>query len=113
MSIFVGHPGKSASDGGTLVLIDAVWSGNFERGEIVSPVGCIASKVSGLDLATPDARHRRPLKFFLYCRSVKNQSVLFHYCSTETARPSSRESFAKQWFVDFVASVALCRDDCR
>ena len=54
----------SASDGGTLVMIDAVWSGKFERGEIVSPVGCIASKVSGLDLATPDARHRRPLKFF-------------------------------------------------
>jgi hypothetical protein len=46
------------------VLIDAVWSGNFERGEIVSPVGCIASKDVGLNLATPDARHRRPLKFF-------------------------------------------------
>jgi hypothetical protein len=40
------------------------WSGNFERGEIVSPLGCIASKVSGLDLAMPDTRHRRPLKVF-------------------------------------------------
>jgi hypothetical protein len=28
------------------VKVDAVWSGNFERGEIVSPVGSIASKVS-------------------------------------------------------------------
>jgi hypothetical protein len=27
--------------------------------------------VSGLNLATPDARHRRPLKFFLYHLSVK------------------------------------------
>jgi hypothetical protein len=33
------------SDVGTLVLIDAVWSGNFERGEIVSPGGSIASKL--------------------------------------------------------------------
>ncbi len=40
---------------------------NFERGEIVSPLGCIASKGSGcLNLATPDARHRRPLKFFFF-----------------------------------------------
>jgi hypothetical protein len=46
------------------VRIDAVWSGNLEGDEIVSPVGCIASKVSGLNLATLDARHRRPLKFF-------------------------------------------------
>jgi hypothetical protein len=30
-----------------LILIDAVWSGNFERGEIVSPVGCVTSKVVG------------------------------------------------------------------
>ena len=35
---------------------------NLERGEIVSPLGCIADKGVGLDLATPDARHRRPLK---------------------------------------------------
>jgi hypothetical protein len=28
------------------VKVDAVRSGNLERGEIVSPVGCIASKVS-------------------------------------------------------------------
>jgi hypothetical protein len=28
-------------------LIDAVWSGNFERGEIVPPVGSITSKLSG------------------------------------------------------------------
>jgi len=28
------------------VKVNAVWSGNFERGEIVSPVGSIASKVS-------------------------------------------------------------------
>jgi hypothetical protein len=54
-----------------VVLIDAVWSGNFEGGEIVSPVGCITSKVSDLDLATPDARHRRPLKFFSENRRAK------------------------------------------
>lgn len=29
--------------------------------------------LSGLSLATPDARHRRPLKFFLYHSSVKKQ----------------------------------------
>ena len=46
-------------------------SKSFERGEIVSPVGCIASKVR-LNLATPDARHRRPLKF-LYLLCVKSQ----------------------------------------
>jgi hypothetical protein len=40
------HSHKAAKRVGTLILIDAVWSGNFERGEIVSPVGCIASKVS-------------------------------------------------------------------
>jgi hypothetical protein len=40
------HSDKAAKRVGTLILIDAVWSGNFERGEIVSPVGCIASKVS-------------------------------------------------------------------
>ena len=51
--------------------VDAVWSGNFEGGELVSPVGCIVSKVSGLDLATPDARHRRPLKFFSENRGAK------------------------------------------
>ncbi len=57
-----------------LILIDAVWSGNFGRGEIVSPVGSIASKVVGnLNLVTPDARHRRPLKFLLYHQSVKTQ----------------------------------------
>jgi hypothetical protein len=44
---------------------------NFERGEIVSPRGSIASKVSGLNLATPDARHRRPLKFFSENRGAK------------------------------------------
>jgi hypothetical protein len=40
------HSTRQPSEVGTLILIDAVWSGNFERGEIVSPVGCIASKVS-------------------------------------------------------------------
>jgi hypothetical protein len=39
---------------------------NFERGEVVSPPGSIARKVSGPTLATPDARHRRPLKNFQY-----------------------------------------------
>ena len=29
-----------------------------------------------LNLATPDARHRRPLKFFLYYPSVKKQSLV-------------------------------------
>jgi hypothetical protein len=33
---------------------------------LFSPVGSIASKVVGLNLVTPDARHRRPLKFLLY-----------------------------------------------
>jgi len=36
---------RQPSDVGTLVLIDAVWSRNFERGEIVSPGGSIASKL--------------------------------------------------------------------
>jgi hypothetical protein len=40
-------------------------------GELVSPVGCVASKLSGLDLPTPDARHRRPLKFFSENRGAK------------------------------------------
>jgi hypothetical protein len=53
-----------------LAFIDR-WSGNFERGEIVSPVGRIASKVVGTNLVTSDARHRRPLKFLLYHPSVK------------------------------------------
>ena len=35
----------------------------FERGEVVSPIGCIAGKSVGFNLAMPDARHRRPLKF--------------------------------------------------
>jgi hypothetical protein len=52
---------------------DGGWLGNFERGEIVSPVGSIASKVVGNYLVTPDARHRRPLKFLLYHQSVKTQ----------------------------------------
>src|SRR6266496_1601848 len=33
---------RQPSDVGSLVLIDAVWSRNFERGEIVSPGGSIA-----------------------------------------------------------------------
>ena len=45
-------------------LID-VDGANFERGEIVSPVGCIASKVSGLNLATPDARIVARSNFFI------------------------------------------------
>ena len=36
---------RQPSDVGTRVLIDAVWSRNFERGEIVSPGGSIASKL--------------------------------------------------------------------
>ena len=47
------------SDVGTLILVDAVWSGKFERGEIVSPEEALLVK----NPATPDARHRRPLKF--------------------------------------------------
>ena len=61
--------GKACGPGD--VRVDAVWSGNFEEGEVVSPVGSIVSKVSGLDLATPDARHRRPLKFFSENRGAK------------------------------------------
>jgi hypothetical protein len=53
------------------VSVDAVSSGNSEGGELVSPVGFIVSKVSGLDLTTPDARHRRPLKFFSEDRGAK------------------------------------------
>jgi hypothetical protein len=49
--------------------------GNFERGEIVSPVGCIANKVGKPKLVMPDARHRRPLKFLLYDQSVKTQGI--------------------------------------
>jgi hypothetical protein len=50
---------------------------NFERGEVVSPRGSIASKVSGPNLATPDARHRRPLKIFQYpSRCFKLLSLL-------------------------------------
>jgi hypothetical protein len=41
------HSNRQPSDVGILTLIDAVWSGNIERGEIVSPVGSIASKVVG------------------------------------------------------------------
>jgi len=50
--------------------------GNFERGEIVSPRGSNASKVSGLNLATPDARHRRPLKSFIPSKCKKATPVL-------------------------------------
>jgi hypothetical protein len=49
---------------------------NFERGEIVSPVGCIASKLSGLNLATPDSRIVARSNS-LYCQSVKNQPSSF------------------------------------
>jgi hypothetical protein len=35
---------------------------NFERGEVVSPQEASLAKLSGLNLAMPDARHRRPLK---------------------------------------------------
>jgi hypothetical protein len=52
------------SNVGTLILIDQFGRENFERGEIVSPAGCIASKVGKPNLVTPDARHRRPLKSF-------------------------------------------------
>jgi hypothetical protein len=43
-------------------------------------------KVSGLNLATPDARHRRPLKFLLYHQSVKRQR-------TAQARTPQLDSF--------------------
>jgi len=39
------------------------YSGNFERGEIVSPEDALPARDRVLDVATPDARHRRPLKF--------------------------------------------------
>jgi hypothetical protein len=45
---------------GTLILVDQFGLENFERGEIVSPEEALLVK----NPATPDARHRRPLKFF-------------------------------------------------
>ena len=48
------------SDAGTLILVDQFGLENFERGEIVSPEEALLGK----NPATPDARHRRPLKFF-------------------------------------------------
>jgi hypothetical protein len=39
-------PTRQPSEVDTLMLVDAGWSGNFERGEVVSPIGCIAGKVS-------------------------------------------------------------------
>jgi hypothetical protein len=51
----------------------------------------------------PDARHRRPLKLFLYSRSVKINprrfSLLF---SGDREAKVSGKSFAKQWSLDFV-----------
>jgi hypothetical protein len=46
---------------------------NFERGEIVSPEDALPARDRVPNLATPDARHRRPLKFLftLYYQSVK------------------------------------------
>jgi hypothetical protein len=38
--------------------------GKVERGEIVSPEDALPARLCGLNLAMPDARHRRPLKFF-------------------------------------------------
>ncbi|PYK15995.1 MAG: hypothetical protein DME64_04680 [Verrucomicrobia bacterium] len=49
-------------------------------------------KLSGLNLATPDARHRRPLKFLLYQPTVKKQpscqkgKVSFKKCLTPVRR---------------------------
>jgi len=59
---------------------------NFERGEIVSPVGCIVGKVSGFNLAMPDARHRRPLKLLYFILS--NPKAL-----KATLVPKGKESF--------------------
>jgi hypothetical protein len=53
---------KPCASGAVKIRRSLRWE-NLERGEIVLPLGCIASKGSGLDLATPDAHHRRPLKF--------------------------------------------------
>jgi hypothetical protein len=85
-----------------MILIDAVWSGNFERGEIVSPVAALPVNDRFFNLVTPDARHRPPAQILLYRSSVKSQSAFFHYRSPETARPSFMEVFAKQCFLDFV-----------
>jgi len=47
---------KKPCESGEVRVKALLSSENRERGEIVSPVGCTASKVSGLELAMPDAR---------------------------------------------------------
>jgi hypothetical protein len=105
-------------------------SGNFERGEIVSPVGCIASKVGKPNLVMLDARHRRPLKFLLYHASVKTQPIAppkatriqlrskccfgwecFHPSlrSTETAERSSRRLYSHRVSLPSLESSHLVR----
>jgi hypothetical protein len=50
-------------------------------------------ELSGLNLVTPDARHRRPLKFL-------QSHVVFQYRSPETAMPSSMKySQSDSWMV--------------
>jgi hypothetical protein len=77
---------KTCGSAASMVM---VWG--FERGEIVSPVGCIASKVSGLNLATPDARIVARSNAF-YRQTVKVNPRCFHYRSPETMRPSFIET---------------------
>ena len=62
-------PKKACGSGG--VRVEGL---GFERGEVVSPVGCIAGKSVGFNLAMLDARHRRPLKFLftLYYQSARH-----------------------------------------
>jgi hypothetical protein len=50
----------------------------------------------------PDARHRRPLKLFLYSRSVKINPRLFIIVLRRPRDQVSGKSFAKQWSLDFV-----------
>jgi hypothetical protein len=47
-----------------------------------------------LDLATPDARHRRPLKFFLYHPSVKKQRCAKRQSFVQELRRRGRDKNA-------------------
>jgi hypothetical protein len=73
-------------------------------------------QVVSLDLATPDARHRRPLKFFLYHRSVKSQSTWFFIIVLRKPRgqvpgkSSQSDAFSTLWLaLPFAGMVAFRR----
>src|SRR5437899_1794726 len=72
------------------------WHADIERRSLVWKIlsgvrlsrreEALPAKLSGLNLATPDARHRRPLKIFLYNRNVRSKArakrqMSFRKCS--------------------------------